>query len=414
MTENTKLLEELQKLLAWKKSKSFMAQRLGISEQEVGQLLSEIRGERTIVDEAETANYIAELEDRVVEYNEERGTLKSSVVSSFEPKTHEQLAELHRVDLSKYKISSYWTKQRGDKFTSSLLCSLLKPQDFQPEKFAEFLKDYTPPEVVYIPGSRKDSEKEQVDVEFSIYDFHLDKLTVKPESIEERVEQYKTALKDLVEKTTIVYNIRTAVFPISNDFFHTDSYQGTTTAGTPLDISTSWNQAYEIGFDLMVWAISYISSVARDVEVILVAGNHDTTKGFYMAHALAIFFRDREDIYFDKSFEKLKYTVLGDTFIGYHHGNCKSVEELPLMFATTPSSSQEFGTSTHREIHVGDKHSYMTKEVKGSNVRIVRVPSLSGDDRWHTDNGFINHIRAAIAIVYHPEKGRIAEFEHRI
>lgn len=413
MSENTELLGQLEKLISWKKSKNFMADKLGISVEEVTQLLSELRGSKTIEDEAETAAYISELEDRVVEYNEEKGTFKSSVVSSFEPKSHEELAELHRVDISKYKISSYWSKQRGDKFTSSVLCTQIKPTDFQPEKFAEFLSTYMPPQYSYCVFD-KGGVKEDVDVEFSIYDFHIDKLTIPSEPIEERVAQYKAALTDLVEKVTSVYNIGTAVFPISNDFFHTDSYQGTTTGGTPLDISSSWNDAYEIGFDLMVWAINYIAVASTNVEVILVAGNHDTTKSFYLAHALDVFFKDNPNIEFDRTFDRLKYTVLGNTFIGYHHGNCKSVDELPLMFATTPSSSVEFGLATHREIHTGDKHTYMAKETKGSNVRIIRVPSLSGEDKWHRDHGFINHVRAALVIAYHPVKGRIAEFEHRI
>jgi hypothetical protein len=42
------------------------------------------------------------------------------------------------------------------------------------------------------------------------------------------------------------------------------------------------------------------------------------------------------------------------------------------------------------------------------------MPSLSGTDRWHSDNNYVNNIRAGIATVYHPIKGRIAEFESRI
>ena len=54
----------------------------------------------------------------------------------------------------------------------------------------------------------------------------------------------------------------------------------------------------------------------------------------------------------------------------------------------------------------------MAKEVKG--VRIQQMPSLSGTDRWHMDNNFVNSIRAGLALVYHPYFGKVAEFESRI
>jgi hypothetical protein len=103
--------------------------------------------------------------------------------------------------------------------------------------------------------------------------------------------------------------------------------------------------------------------------------------------------------------------MLGKTFIGFHHGNCK-IEELPLLFATHPIYSKDFGHSLYREVHTGDKHHYMSKEIKG--VRIQQMPSLSGTDRWHLDNNYVHSIRAAIALVYDKEKGKICEIEERL
>jgi hypothetical protein len=103
--------------------------------------------------------------------------------------------------------------------------------------------------------------------------------------------------------------------------------------------------------------------------------------------------------------------MLGETFIGYHHGNCK-IEDLPLLFATHPDYSQMFGYAKYREVHTGDKHHYMAKEVKG--VRIQQMPSLSGTDRWHQDNNFVHSVRAALALIYDKELGKISEFEFRL
>jgi hypothetical protein len=81
------------------------------------------------------------------------------------------------------------------------------------------------------------------------------------------------------------------------------------------------------------------------------------------------------------------------------------------LFATGEDSVQ-FGIAKYREVHTGDKHHYMAKEVKG--VRIQQMPSLSGTDRWHADNNYVNSIRAGLVLIYHPEKGKIGEFESRI
>ena len=65
-----------------------------------------------------------------------------------------------------------------------------------------------------------------------------------------------------------------------------------------------------------------------------------------------------------------------------------------------------------QEVHTGDKHHYMAKEVKG--CRIQQMPSLSDSDKWHRDSGYVHSIRAALLLGYNKEKGKECEFEKRI
>lgn len=402
----SELLEQLRKLKAHKKSKSYYADKLGVSELEVEALMQELRGKSepssiTVLEDME--------EDYYTEYNVEKGTVKSQVVSNFEPKTPEELASLHKVDLTKYKISSYWTKQKGDKFTSSLLCTLIKPAEFDPEKFGEFIKSY---KSTFVPLSRNKKEQvETVDVEISIADFHLDKLTFDRDGITDRAKMFENIAHKLISKVDDSYTINKIVFVIGNDYFHTDNYLNSTTNLTPQDIAVPFNEAYEIGYELLVNTISNLRSFCKQMEIILVQGNHDRTKSYYLAHALEVFFKADKFISFKREHSTTKHIVLGNTFIGYHHGNTK-IDDLPLLFATSTESSKAFGNAKYREIHVGDKHYYMAKEIKG--VRVAQLPSLSGVDRWHLDNNYVNNIRAAIASIYHTEKGKIGELEERI
>jgi len=344
--------------------------------------------------------------------NKEKGIIESIIISDFEPKNDLQLAKLHNIDLERFVITNYWSKLLpSGKFTSSVFCKRKSPLDYSYEDFMKFLESYTPKD---IPTLKIDKNQVlvTVDAEISIYDFHLGKRTTnESDTIRRKKELYFSCLQDLVSKIRGSFNIRKIVFPISNDFFHTDNYHDQTTNGTPQDVLTTYDNEYEEGFDLLVTALHYLDTVSESVEVILVQGNHDRTKSFYLAHALEVVFKNNKDIVFKRDHSVTKYTVLGNTFIGYHHGNCK-LEELPLIFATSENSSEEFGNAKYREVHTGDKHHYMAKEVKG--VRIQQMPSLSGTDRWHEDNNYINNIRAGLALVYHPITGKTAEFETRI
>lgn len=402
MSESQSLLHQLQLLMKWKKSKSFYAQKLGISESRVEELFKELYPDKQTINSQATSRKV----------NNEKGTIESTLTSDFEPKNDIELAKLHKINLDKYIITNYWSKLLPNgKFTSSVFSKLKGSKDYTPEDFANFLKDYKSPEFKH-NIKFKDELKELVDVEISLSDYHLAKRVVEGDNdINQRKATYLGVLNDLVNKIIANYWIDTIVFPISNDFFHTDNYQNQTTNGTPQDVIVEYAQEYEHGFDLLVQAIQFLQVCCHKVEVVLVQGNHDKTKSFYLAHALEVYFKNSEKVVFDRRDSQLKGTVLGDTFIGYHHGNCK-IEDLPLLFATHPEYSLAFGSSKYREVHTGDKHHYMAKEVKG--VRIQQMPSLSGTDRWHRDNNFVHSIRAAVALVYNKLYGKIAEFESRI
>jgi len=69
-------------------------------------------------------------DQNIKKVNFDKGTLESHVDSTFDPKDDVGLAELHKIDLTKYKISSYWSKLKSNgKFTSSVFCTLRKIGD---------------------------------------------------------------------------------------------------------------------------------------------------------------------------------------------------------------------------------------------------------------------------------------------
>jgi hypothetical protein len=403
MSGNQDLLNQLQELLTRKRSKKFYAEKLEISEFEVNELLKELREKDTV----ETKNYT---EERKV--NVEKGTIESVIISDFDPKDDIELAKLHKINLDKYVITNYWSKMLPNgKFTSSVFSKRKEAKDYSPEDFTKFLENYKPKNIK-IEKPNYQISKHLVDVEISIADYHLAKRTIDGDnSPQTRAKRYFDMAQSLIEKVKANYDIYTIVLPISNDFFHTDNYQHQTTNGTPQDTIMDYSEEYELGFSVLVDTVNMLRHYCKNLMVVLVQGNHDKTKSFYLAHALDVFFKDAVDVEFMREHSVVKAITLGNTFIGWHHGNCK-IEDLPLLFATHPNYSKAFGDAVYREVHTGDKHHYMAKDVKG--VRIQQMPSLSGIDRWHLDNNYVHSVRAALALVYDLKLGKITEFEIRI
>ena len=138
MSNNQPLLFQLEELLRWKKSKKVYAEKLGITEDEVSELLKELRKKEEIVDSAN-------IDSGLKKFNKEKGTVESVITVDFEPKDDVELAKLHKIDLNKYVITNYWTKLLPNgKFTSSVFCKIKKPEDYSPEDFIKFLEKYKP------------------------------------------------------------------------------------------------------------------------------------------------------------------------------------------------------------------------------------------------------------------------------
>lgn len=412
MTEhNTLLLDKLQQLLRQKQSKTFYSAKLNISIEKVDELLRELKEK----EKNNTLEDLEEFEDEVVtkKVNVEKGTLESVRETTFDPQEVDELAKLHKIDLSRYKISNYWSKLKANgKFTSSIFATLKKKNEYAPEDFAKFLQTYVPKPIKVSPvKSLLYNNKKIVDVEISMADFHLDRRVLEGDSFEERKEEYRRIVEGLINQVQGAYRIRKVVFVIGNDFFNTDNYHNQTTNLTPQEVSVPWHKAYEDGFDLQVETISKLSHIADEVVVILIQGNHDRTKSFYLAHALEVFFKSYKNISFLRENSNTKFIRLGNTFIGYHHGNHIKIDGLPLYFATDERSSAEFGLAKYREVHTGDKHFYMAKDIQG--VRIQQIPSMVKPDNF-TNDGLYIHVKAGIALCYDPVSGKCAEFEERL
>ena len=438
MIENNELLlDRLQQLLSQKKSKAFYAEKLGVTTEVIYELLKKLKDKNNNENEELDEGG----EDRKVEEYKSDGTASFEYKGNKSITSLEEAIKFFNIDTTKWDIErwvcnswdtgSKWRKQdlswsngimhgtakRKNKFITNtnyqVKVWLKKKQGFSPDAFIEFLKTYTPKPIEISTVKRLVyNDKKVVDVEISIADFHLDRKVLAGDTFEQRKEEYRKIVQGLLDQVQGAYRIRELVFVIGNDFFNTDNYHNQTTNLTPQEVTVPWHKAYEDGFDLLVETISKVAHEAEHTTVVLIQGNHDRTKSFYLAHALEVFFKNfHKTIRFLRENSNTKFVTLGDTFIGYHHGNHIKIDGLPLYFATDEKSSAEFGLAKYREVHTGDKHFYMAKDIQG--VRIQQIPSMVKPDNF-TNDGLYIHVKAGVALCYDPVKGKCAEFEIRL
>jgi hypothetical protein len=201
------------------------------------------------------------------------------------------------------------------------------------------------------------------------------------------------------------------VFPVGNDFFNSNTAAMTTAHGTPQQDDVRWQRTFSMGRRMLVSMIDIMTTIAP-VDVLIVPGNHDEERIFYMGEALEAWYHHSANVAVNNSLSKRKYYLFERNLIGFTHGYWEKMERLASLMAY---EVPEWWALTHnREWHLGDKHHkadmiYKTEEMaNGVVVRILR--SLANPSVWEYDKGFVGSAKATEAFVWHPEQGVVAQF----
>lgn len=251
-------------------------------------------------------------------------------------------------------------------------------------------------------------------LEMSIYDLHLGKLcwaqeTGRDYDTEIAEKTFVEASEALLERASGT-KISKILFPIGNDFFNVDNAVGTTTAGTRQDEDGRYQRSFIRGRALMVKAIEKMRKIAP-VDVIIVSGNHDTERSFYLGDVLSAWFHGAGDVSIDNTPRQRKYSHWGSCLLGFTHGNNEKHGNLPLIMAT--EMPEAWAATKFREFHVGHFHQkkemHFTPIFESNSIRVRFIPSLCPPDAWHKSKGY-EGLRAAEAFLWHKQEGNIGQF----
>lgn len=347
-----------------------------------------------------------------------KGTLSSSVEANFDPKNDQELAQLHNIDLTKYKIANYWSKMSAaGKFTSSVLCTLKDSTTdlgLQKELILNELKKYSPKAYNKLTiNSTSDCL-----LEIAIPDIHFGKLSHAEESGEDydlkiAGERFHAAIDNII-KSVDLKRVERIFFPIGNDMFNVDNMQSTTTGGTPQDTDTRFHKMIKYAKAIIIEGIDKLSTIAP-VDVSVVPGNHDEQTAFMMGEILEAFYHNNGLVNVDNSPMLRKYYKYGNTSLLLTHGDKEKHANLGMIFAA--EQPQIWASTKYRFIQLGHFHhnkkiSYLSNdEYQGFQIQVL--PSLSPNDKWHYGKGFIS-LKQAKGFLFQKETGLIAELTYTV
>src|SRR3990172_3497469 len=250
--------------------------------------------------------------------------------------------------------------------------------------------------------------------EICVPDIHFGRLSWDKETgIDFDVEIAQSVVKKVVNELlgyASNFNISRILFPVGNDYFNVNSKENTTVKGTPQQEDTRWQKTFVLGRRLAVSIIDACSSIAP-VDVLVIPGNHDEEKVFYMGDSLDSWYHNNPNITIDNSPKSRKYYIFGKNLIGLSHGCDIKTERLPLIMPLEVPDL--WAKSTVREWHLGHIHTKKNTRVEedeSNGVLLRSLRSITAPDAWTFNTGLVGSVRSAESFLWKPDGGIIAQF----
>ena len=254
-------------------------------------------------------------------------------------------------------------------------------------------------------------------LEISIFDIHLARLSWGLETLfsdydtKIAIETYNKALDHLM-KYAQDEKITKILLPVGNDLFNSDNLFGTTTAGTEQATSedSRWQKVFNAGCQMMSDAITRLSS-KFEVDVVMVGGNHDYQRCFYLGAYLSAFFRNNNRVNVNNGPSQRKYYNFGHNLILFSHGDKEGKpSNYPILMAT--EQPKLWSECYSRHVHLG--HFHTSQMIEDHGVQIKFIGSLCPPDEWHASKGFVGNTRSAEAFLYDKDEGLVANYIYNI
>ena len=260
---------------------------------------------------------------------------------------------------------------------------------------------------VSLPKTKRPKGKGGLTWVIGLVDHHFGKLAWAPETgsdydlkVAENLWRASIQMtKDEILRGRKVGNI---LLPVGNDFFHFDTREGSTTAGTPQHTDGRWAKVYETGTMALIHAVEELRQIAP-VHVLWVPGNHEYLSSYWLCKVAEHSFKKDRRVTFDLTPDPIKTYSAHNCFWVFAHGQEPSYKALQEMVPVVYADEWVKGTAC-REVICGHTHQSKTTHFTGtweqSGMLFRILPSLAGTDFWHHTHGYTNSRHATQSLIY--------------
>ena len=246
--------------------------------------------------------------------------------------TYDQLFKMLDINEKCYAVKkgtvNYWGSPGSGKI--QLKATIERVENFDEELITEIFKDLKPP--------KKFSKPKYVEADgdymlkINIFDLHYGKLCWAGETgenfdIKIAEKRFMGAIEQFIDDIK-GKQVKQILFPIGNDFFNSDTFQGTTTAGTPQQDDVRWQKSYHGGLELLIRAIELLRQHVGHVTCYNIPGNHDRCKSYYATLHLNAYYRLCPEVTVDTAPTKHKAHQFGVNAIFDTHGDRVKIQDV--------------------------------------------------------------------------------------
>ena len=306
----------------------------------------------------------------------------------------QQFLKTHNISEASVNSVKFWQTAKGELRYSVVTSESLQDIHDIRREIQNFAQDYAPT----YPETEYKSVSDPIAYEISLPDFHYGKLTEVENPYDFQEQEYIKTVENLVAKASGL-EIERFILPIGNDGLNSEGMRMTTTKGTPQQDYMDWRKSFRGYWKLMVRTIDYLKQIAP-VDVIVISGNHDYERMYYIGDVLDGWYRDDETVTVDNSDNPRKYYRYGTNMLMFTHGDKEKARDIPLIMAT--EEPEMFAATSHREAHCGHFHKEQVNEYRGIKVRFI--PSICPVDSWHKQMGY-EAKRTGQAYIWSKERG---------
>ncbi len=203
------------------------------------------------------------------------------------------------------------------------------------------------------------------------------------------------------------------VLVFGGDMMHSDNRRNQTEAsGHVLDVDTRYHRVVEYLIKACRDVVEIASSVAAEVEIVVLEGNHSWHSEVWLAKVLDAYYSNCPNISVKAEPSPRKHLVWGENLLVWAHGDRIAAQKWPMIIAA--EFAQQWGQTKWRHLKCGHIHHKKTIAPvtidEQSGLVVEFLEALCPTDAWHTGAGFVGSQKGASAFEYHKTRGLITRY----